>query len=59
MERIENKEIAELAETLAGARAPTAAEIRHCMALAYKAGKCDGAIELAEKLMADEARAAA
>jgi hypothetical protein len=58
-ERIENEHVAELAESLAAAARPTPAEIRHAMFLAYKLGKCDGGIELADRLLADEAKAAA
>lgn len=57
MDRIENEQIAELTEALVGAVRPTAKEIRDAMELAYRAGKIDGGVELANRLIADEAGA--
>jgi len=48
---IENKQIAELAEALA-AIVPTAESIRNAIALAYRAGRNDGAIEACNNMLA-------
>jgi hypothetical protein len=48
--QIENKHIAELAQVLASRAGPTTAEILEAMALAYNAGRNDGAVDALNSL---------
>lgn len=56
---IENKQIAELARVLAGRSGPTHAEILEAMALAYNAGRNDGALQACDNMLAKIPKATA
>lgn len=55
--RIENRQIAELADALATAAAPTAEEIHNAMELAYKMGRVDGSLASCKRVLNESSAA--